>query len=383
MNNRICMGLLILMAMPLAKGCGVASPDQLDWTIGFSLPADNAGNPHLGLAGPVVGVHQDVLFIGGGANFPGGMPWRGHAKAYSQALYVYVQDREGMAQLQTVSELPEGWAYAAHSNTPQGVVVAGGENENGLLAGVMRIAWDAAAQQPSYSSLPDLPVPTTNASMALWDNILYFAGGEQQYAVSDKLFALDLTQPEAGWKLEASLPYSVSHACLVAHEGGLYLLGGRKRNPGDVSDFYNAVWRYDVTRNAWEARAPLPKAISAATAVALADGELLLIGGDDGGTFLQVEAAIAAAAQESDSTRRAAIDSKKIALLEGHPGFGGTVWRYHIGKDTWQQQADIPLTTPVTTTATWWGGNLYLPSGEVRAGVRSPDVLVGTWTETN
>lgn len=377
------MGLLILMAMPLAKGCGVGSPDQLDWTIGFSLPADSAGHPHLGLAGPVVGVHEDVLFIGGGANFPGGMPWRGSKKEYDRSLYAYRQNSDGQPELSGTFQLPDSVAYGAHCNTPQGLVVAGGENERGLSGQVLLIAWDATSKTPSFHHLPELPAPTANASMGLLGNVLYFAGGERIDAVSDELLALDLSRPETGWQLQAKLPYPVSHACLVAQLDGIYLMGGRKRNPGDVSDFYDGVWYYEPATDEWTAKASLPKAISAATAVALGDEEILFIGGDDGSTFLQVEGAIAAAAQESDSTARAAIDAKKIALLEGHPGFDGTVWRYHTGKDTWQQQAEIPLTTPVTTTATWWLGDLYLPSGEVRAGVRSPDVLVGKWAETN
>lgn len=379
MDNRIYMGLLILMAMPLVEGCLAAKDDRLDWSVAFSLPADTADKTHLGLAGPIVGVHNEVLFIGGGANFPGGMPWRGNIKEYDHALFAYGQDGEGQAELLGVWQLPDTWAYGASCNTPQGVVVAGGENESGLLTNVLLIAWDTETKEPTFRSLPDLPEAITNASLTLLGHMLYFAGGEKQDAVSDELLALDLSQPETGWQLQATLPYPVSHACLIAQADGLYLMGGRKRNPDDVSDFYDGVWHYGLATEEWTARTPLPKARSAATAVALGDGEILFIGGDDGGTFLQVEAAIAAISNEKDTARRSALDAHKIALLEGHPGFGGVVWQYHIGDNTWQRRDEIALATPVTTTATWWQGSLYLPSGEIRAGVRSPDVLVGKW----
>lgn len=378
MRKQIYMGLLMLMAIPLVEGCRDANPSQLSWSVGFSLPADSAGRSHLGLAGPVVGVHEDVLFIGGGANFPGGMPWRGNKKEYDRSLYAYRQNSDGLPELSGTFQLPDSVAYGANCNTPQGLVVAGGENERGLSAQVLLIAWDKGNSAPTFRALPDLPEAITNASLALLGNTLYLAGGETKDAVSDELLALDLSQPDAGWRVEAALPYPVSHACVVAQADGIYLMGGRKRNPGDVSDFYDGVWHYEPATSEWTARASLPKAISAATAVALGDEEILFVGGDDGGTFLQVEGKIAAVSRETDSARRAALDAEKIALLEGHPGFGNAVWHYHTGKDAWEQLAEIPLTTPVTTTATWWRGKLYLPSGEIRAGVRSPEVLVGT-----
>lgn len=363
--------------MPLVGGCQTTKDDRLDWSVAFSLPADKEGKTHLGFAGPIVGVHNEVLLIGGGANFPGGMPWQGYKKEYGHTLYAYGHDDDGQAELLGVWPLPDTSAYGANCHTPQGVVVAGGENESGLLADVLLIAWDTETKEPTFRSLPDLPEALTNASLALLGHTLYLAGGEKQDAVSNELLALDLSQPETGWQLQATLPYPVSHACLVAQANGLYLMGGRKRNPGDVSDFYDSVWRYRPAIEEWTARAPLPEARSAATAVALGDGEILFIGGDDGGTFLQVEAAIAAISNETDSARRSALDAQKTALLEGHPGFDGSVWQYYIDDDTWQRRDEITLAAPVTTTATWWQGSLYLPSGEIRAGVRSPDVLVG------
>ncbi|MGV3762288.1 kelch repeat-containing protein, partial [Parapedobacter sp.] len=172
------------------------------------------------------------------------------------------------------------------------------------------------------------------------------------------------------------LPYAVSHACLVAHQHNLYLMGGRKRNSGGVSEFYDGVWRYEVATDRWTARSPLPEPLSAATAVAMGDDDILFMGGDDGGTFRQVERTIAAVTQETDTTRQVGLTQQKIALLENHPGFGGAVLRYDTQDDTWHADSEIAPTAPVTTTAVWWHGNLYLPSGEIRAGIRTPNVWI-------
>lgn len=376
------MGILIMMAMPLVEGCMEAKNDHFTWSVAFFLPTNADGWPHLGLAGPVVGVHQDVLLIGGGANFPGGMPWQGNKKEYDRTLYAYRQNNSGHPELLGKFQFPDSVAYGANANTPQGVVVAGGEDENGLLSQVLLIAWDTETHTPTFRDLPDLPEATANASLALLGHTLYMAGGEKKDTVSDELLALDLSNPEAGWLPQAVLPYPVSHACLVAQQDGLYLMGGRKRNHGSASDFYDGVWLLDVVSGEWKARAALPKALSAATAVAVGDNELLFIGGDDGGTFVQVEGAIAAISREDDDTQKKILDQQKVTLLENHPGFDKAVWSYNIEEDSWLLHSEIQLTAPVTTTATWWKGSLYVPSGEIRAGVRSPEVLIGKWSDT-
>ncbi|MGV3761273.1 MAG: hypothetical protein ACO1NT_02240, partial [Parapedobacter sp.] len=188
---------MILMALPLAYSC--QSPtDQRGWSVAFALPDDSTGQTHLGLAGPVVGVHGDVLLIGGGANFPDGPPWRGNKKAYSKALYAYQQDTEQVRLIDT-TQLPFEWAYGANCSTAQGIAIAGGENASGLLNKAMLITWDKEKETPVFTSLPDLPMAVTNASMAVLDHVLYLAGGETADSVSGALLGLDLRYPGSGW----------------------------------------------------------------------------------------------------------------------------------------------------------------------------------------
>jgi len=376
------MGLLMAMAVLVAEGC--RSPERPpDWATAFSLPAAAMGSIHPGLAGAIIGVHGDMLFIGGGANFPDGPPWRGGKKQYQQTLYVYA-DREGnKIAPATAVQLPFSQAYGANCNTDKGLIVAGGENEAGLLSSVLLISWDIEKATPTIGRLPDLPFAVTNATLTATGGTLYLAGGERQDAVSNELLTLDLTAPDQGWKIHGKLPYAVSHACLVAQHDGVYLIGGRKRNPGGVSDFYDGVWCYDIALGTWAERAPLPKPLSAAAALAYPPQDILLISGDDGRTFRQVEGAIAAIAQEADAQRRIRLEEQKIDLLENHPGFDRSVWRYHTGTNTWHRAGQIPVPAPVTTTATLWQGDIYLPSGEINAGVRSPHVLVGSTQPTS
>ena len=58
-----------------------------------------------------------------------------------------------------------------------------------------------------------------------------------------------------------------------------------------------------------------------------------------------------------------------------HPGFCKEVLCYNIITDEWTVVDSIPFDTPVTTVAIKWGNEVLIPSGEIKAGVRSPYIL--------
>ena len=62
--------------------------NEIVWTAAANLPALSPGQKNTGVAGAFTGVHNGVLIIAGGANFPNGMPWEGGKKAYQDAIYV-------------------------------------------------------------------------------------------------------------------------------------------------------------------------------------------------------------------------------------------------------------------------------------------------------
>ena len=94
-------------------------------------------------------------------------------------------------------------------------------------------------------------------------------------------------------------------------------------------------------------------------------------------TFHKTEQLIAAIASEKDEHRKAELNEAKKALQSSHPGFSPEVLRYQTAEDAWSVVDSIPFEAPVTTTAIRWGNEVILPSGEIRAGVRSPKLLVG------
>ena len=349
------------------------------WKVAGFLPPGEGQSTSLGLAGPVAGVHQGGLFVAGGANFPDAMPWLGGKKKYYSEGFVFRKNATDSLQLAARFTLPFPLGYSANCSTPQGMVTAGGENETGLRNDVLLLQWIEASQTVAIRSLPSLPFAVTNAAIAFHENKLYLTGGERTSDVSNELLVLDLAAVDVGWKTLPPLPKPVSHAVLVMQSNGkkdgLYLLGGRKRNPGGLSDLYASVFQFDVKERKWTEKEAMPYPIAAGTGMATGSHSILLFGGDTGETFHKTEALIAAIGKEPDAAKKQQLNEEKTVVQSTHPGFCRQVLLYDAKRDRWAKQDCIPLAVPVTTTAVAWDGSVYLPGGEIKAGVRTPEIL--------
>lgn len=356
---------------------------DITWKVAAELPAINGQSQALGLAGPVAGLHHQVLLVAGGANFPDRMPWLGGKKKYYDDIYVFEKDDKAnhIKPYPRIFHLPYPVAYGASCSTPQGIICAGGENANGITNKVLLLQWDRATKNTAVKNLPDLPVAVTNASVTANGNRVYLAGGEMADGVSDRFYSLDLNDTAAGWKQLPALPKQVSHAVMVVQSGGdhqyLYMIGGRKKNSNGISDLYASVYRYDLQNNRWQQKQSLPYALSAGTGMAAGASGILLFGGDKGNTFHKTEQLIAAIEAEKDEANKLQLIRRKALLQAAHPGFSKEVLQYDAMADAWQITGTIPFEVPVTTTAVNWGKGVLIPSGEIKAGIRTPQLLFG------
>lgn len=373
--NRLHISLfLLLMFFTAAIHAQEKQELNLQWTIAAELPVAVNGAKALGVAGAVVGLHKHKVIVAGGANFPDAMPWLGGKKKYNDELYVYAKNRNGIS-LQQKAKLPFTIAYAASCTTAKGIAVAGGENENGISKKVFLLQLTNNTSVFSIQDLPDLPFAVTNASITVNGQNVYVAGGEIANGVSNQLLVLDLNNIAAGWKQVSTTPKQVSHAVVLIKEHTLYLIGGRKRNSNGISDLYNTVFAFDLLTNQWTEKKSLPYALSAGTG-AVYKNQILLFGGDKGETFHQTEKLIATINTATDETTKRKLTEEKTALQSAHPGFSKETLSYNTITDRWDVIGNIPFATPVTTTAIIWNNCFLIPSGEIRAGVRSPHIFV-------
>lgn len=334
----------------------------------------------LGLAGPVAGLSNGVLLVGAGSNFPEGSPWDGGTKKYYNELYVFHKEGDTLLPVTGRFFLPYKVAYSANCTTEEGIVVAGGENENGALDRVLSLKWDISRQDVVIERLPDLPRPLSSGAVAAIGKDIYFAGGQDSEMVSGILYHLDLAHPEKGWDTASMLPEKVTHTVLYARPGEaarLFLAGGRKGNKDSISTLYDEVYEFNPVDGKWTEKASLPYALSAQTGITWDDSILLMFSGDKGETFHETEKLILKIAHETDPAERRRLVEEKNELQKSHPGFEGVTLAYDIRKDKWTRTDSIPFPGQVTTTAVKWNDEVIIPCGEIRAGVRTPEIIVG------
>ncbi|RYY21811.1 MAG: sodium transporter, partial [Chitinophagaceae bacterium] len=208
---------------------------------------------------------------------------------------------------------------------------------------------------------------------------------------SNTFFGLDLSASKLTWISLPPLPVALSHAVATAQFNGkstcIYVIGGRTKTVSGISDLHNTVYYYDPSAGEWKEGEKIQNGknitnISAATGVQFGKHQILLIGGDNGKIFHEIESLNAAIASAGPQSKKA-LEEQKNRLLENHPGFSKDILVYNTFKNSWKKLNGLPGLAPVTTTAVMWNGAIIVPSGEVKPGKRSPAIWRGEVLQGN
>lgn len=374
--------------------------------------------PNIGVAGPLAGISNDALIIGGGANFPKGAPWLNpdNKKTYDQTLRVLLREKNGNhTWSDKTAQLPKPLGYSACVSDARGVICAGGENENGAVDDVLILTWNPQAQEIKITELPKLPAPRTNAVALIIpvkkELALFVIGGEiidpatNKLIATDSVISLNLNKLDDGWRNEQPLPRPLSHAVGVLQSDGakncFYVLGGRaKIAPSPTTTFYNSVLTFFPTEKiktekaetieeqryhfngTWLEKGGLTIAeddnkvrnFAAGCASPLGMGAILIYGGDDGVTFNKIET-LSGKIAATTGDEKTATEKELLELRTNHPGFSREIFAYNTITDKWFRVGDLPFTAPVTLPTLRWGSNeIIFPSGEIRPAVRTPQI---------
>ena len=139
-----------------------------------------------GLAAMYSGAIHGKPIVAGGANFPEKPVHAGGKKVFYDDIYCYDNN-----EWRIVGKLPFKVASGASCTTERGVVCAGGTDGSKILDNVILISFsenqDVSASNDKQvgknvgviiKELPSLPVPLTEASMAVRGDVLYVVGGK-------------------------------------------------------------------------------------------------------------------------------------------------------------------------------------------------------------
>lgn len=305
----------------------------------------------LGVAAPFAGVSGGALLVAGGANFPDKMPWAGGKKAWLDRVWI-LEKPDGAWR--AAGKLPRPLGYGVCVTHRDAVVCAGGSDAERHYADVFRLMWKDGAL--TTAPLPPLPIALSGASGALAGETLFIACGAKkpgEQAATNRAFAFDLTAKNPAWRELPPLPGKARIlAAAAVHDGAFYVFGGAALEPnaqGKIARIYlRDAWSFRAEQG-WHKLADLPKpGVAAPSPAPFFDGKFLLIAGDDG-------------------------SRTGFTPVEKHPGFPKSILAYDPALDRWSTFGETPAPR-ATVPAVEWRGQFIIPSGEVRPGVRSPEV---------
>ena len=345
------------------------------------------GSNSIGVAGAISALVDQSLLIAGGANFPDKMPWEGGKKYYSDEIHILQKiGSEYVWNTNLKAKLPTAIAYCGNTSTPKGIVYAGGENDHGLSKKAFLVNFSSESNKIEFSVLPDLPNPLTNIFLTSLGNVVYAIGGDGPTSSSHAFLSLDLGKLEDGWVKLADLPIALANSAVVVQNGqngtNIYVIGGRSKDPSGISKLNNTLLIYNLKSKSWTHGALIsdglnPVNFSAGTATALSNHFLLISGGDNGLTFNKIETYLSQIAQAKTPEEKEALIAKKNDLVINHQCFDRRLLLYDTLANTWIRIGELPFPAHVTSTATKWGDNIILSTGEIQPGIRTPHIMLG------
>ncbi len=342
----------LMGALSAGWPAGAAGDDQDDSRLPLAWRELAAVPDALGVAAPFAGVDQNILLVGGGANFPERPPWEGGAKVWHDRVWALEQPEGAWRE---VGRLPRPLGYGVSFTTAEGVICVGGSDAQQHFADVFRLSLRDGKLHTE--TLPPLPQPVANACGAMLGKTLYVAGGltsPQATSTLKTFYALDLSAAKPQW--EALEPWPGPPRMLAvaaAQDGAFFLLSGTDLAAGPegqpVRRYLTDGYRFQPGRG-WRpvAESPHPLVAAPSPAPAVGPAHVLVMSGDDGSKV-------------------------NFQPLAQHPGFPSTVLAYHTLANTWTAVGETPaprVTSPVVN----WNNAWVVISGEQRPGVRSPQV---------
>ncbi len=345
-----------------------------------SLPAQEQGGKSLGFAGMMGGVHNGVLIVAGGANFPNGLPWEGGAKVWHNSIYI-LENNSWRLSAQT---LPMPLGYGASVSTDKGVLIIGGDNKDTVSKSVILLSYNQSKKDIDIVSYPDLPEALAYTSAVVENDYVYVAGGMNSEKSSNSFYRLNLKENKTWEKLEdfPGEPRAL-HAMVVqetSHSRNIFLIGGRNQTKGSISTPLTQYLSYDLNKKEWINKGDLtingtPRVIMGAVAEPMGSMHVMLYGGSDEVLFTQLETFGKQISEAQNDSIVKQLTAKRDSILNNHPGFSNEILAFNTITDQWYVYDTLDQGLPVTTLGIKKDQDFVIVSGEISPGIRTPEVF--------
>ncbi|WP_304858238.1 cyclically-permuted mutarotase family protein [uncultured Bacteroides sp.] len=383
-----------ILCLVLAGCIAPEVKEELVWTVRQmqGAPAGEMGI-ELGVSACYAGTYNGWLLMAGGCNFPEIPASAGGKKRFYQGIYVADGSADSLLVWKKVGELPVEAAYGVSVSTPQGVICAGGTNQNGALSSVFRISLDKDATTAVVDTLPSLPCTIDNMGGAVLEHYLFIVGGNVNGAPSNALYCLDLDNPDAEWTRLPDFPGAprTQSVCVAQRKGKdyrLYLWGGfagaGEGRPASLSlDGYS----YHPWERTWtQVAVPMGKdsveiSLGGGVGIACGDSLVLCAGGVNKDIFLAAlkrEEKMKRALAEGDNR---AVDSLKsvakayMTMLPEFYRFNDKILIYNTVEDCWKEVVCSSQTARAGAALVGNGNVFFNINGELKPGIRTPEIV--------
>lgn len=388
---------LLLLAL-CAGGCrpSVAPKKENSMTKWNKLPdlPGTSDTASLGVSAPFAGITEGILVVAGGCNFPDKPVTEGGQKRYYDDIFFLDLQNETDPLWQPAGRLPRPVAYGASVATSAGVICIGGNNAEESFPDVYRVSRNEATGKADICQLPSLPVSMDNFAAACLNNTLYVAGGNENGKPCRSFYALPL-DPAAGsgWHKLPDFPGPARVQPVLAAQrnkegGGIYLAGGFEPVTGDSAPVIPTdLLLYDPATREWRKEADLPlladgspRTLTGGCAVALGDSSLLLAGGVNYNRFLAAidrTRQMEIARQEGNKIRLDSLAEEGKNYMH-HPAewyrFNTVLLRYNTFTREWENLGEYEQLARAGAGAVVNGNDLIIVNGELKPGIRTPQV---------
>jgi N-acetylneuraminic acid mutarotase len=185
-----------------------------------------------------------------------------------------------------IANLPtKGVTHAGMTTDGTNVFYAGGYIANADWTGQIfgtKAVWRYNVAANTYTALPGLPVERAGGQLEHLNGWLHFFGGTNKARTTDVTdhWALNLSNPAAGWQQRASLSNGRHHMGSAVLNGRIYAIGGQHRHDAQLMT-QGTVESYDPGTDRWTPRAgiPRPRGHISSTTFVLA-GRIVVAGGE-------------------------------------------------------------------------------------------------------
>ena len=361
------------------------------------LPPNVGQNVQPGLAGTYTGIDDDVLIVAGGANFPDKQPWEGGMKTYYDGIFILKKNADGTVKWEVATtKIPYAAGYGGAISTNNGLLCFGGNTSETNISNTWFIDYIPETGKVEIRQGPELPLPLTNFAFAKVENAIYVAGGisdlDGPSTSSFYKLSLDGDRPN-NWEWVLLPPWDGdprAFAIGVGQSNGLdncfYLFSGRNIDSQGGWKVLSDAHVFNPTTKKWQVISNIKNqefTVMAGTAFPLGASSIIFTSGSDGTLAMKeisikrrIEQLASRLVNGEDVGERLELARTELTEhLANHPGFGNKIFGFNTISKEYYEMEEMPQTGQLTTTAVIKRGDIIVPTGEIRPGVRTPSVL--------